>query len=482
LKIKVAFFTFILIQILWCFQGQSTEIEVQQNDVAIKTGIDFINQLREMSEIPGLSVSIGRNGKILWEQGFGLRDIENNVSTTSDTVFRIGSVSKIVTIAAAARLYERGVLDIDAPIEKYVPGLPDAYKKITARQLAGHLGGVRHYKLTDQQFSARHFDSIKDSLEIFTIDPLQHEPGTKYLYSTFGYVLLSAVVEAACKTDFIKCLKDEVLDPLKMTQSGPDFINEIIPGRTRYYERSNGRILHAPFEDPSYKWAGGGLIATTSDLVRFGMAHLTTGYLKQETLNALFTSQRTTDGTDTEVGLGWRIGSDWKERKIYHHAGNIYGGRAVVILYPESNLAISLATNLSSQPSFVETTAQMIAESFMAQDMNVNTPKHFAGSYQLNGIDKDKAYQASLKIIRTNERYEGSITGDLPLIAAAAKNQMPTTLKVLTIWMKEQDPVLILGSPFGLVQMALKKSSAGFKYSVEEGPAKFEGDLVKLPG
>jgi CubicO group peptidase (beta-lactamase class C family) len=387
-----------------------------------------------------------------------------------------------VTIAAAARLYENGVLDFDAPIEKYIPGIPDAYKKITARQLAGHLAGVRHYKLTDTQFSTRHFDSIKDSLEIFTVDPLLHEPGTKYLYSTFGFVLLSAVVESACQKDFLTCLKSEVFDPLKMMHSGPDLIREIIPQRTRYYERTNGRILHAPFEDPSYKWAGGGLISTASDLVRFGMAHLKPGYLRQETLNAIFTTQRITDGSDTGVGLGWRIGSDWKGRRIFHHAGNIYGGRAVLILYPENNLAISLATNLSSQPSFVETTAQMIAESFLTNDIKINIPKDLVGSYQLSGIDNDKAFRADLKLIQRGERYEGSITGDLPLIAAAAKNQMPTTLNVLTIWMKEQDPVLILASPFGLVQMVLKKSSTGYRYSVNEGPAKFDGDIVKTAG
>jgi CubicO group peptidase (beta-lactamase class C family) len=423
MKIKSLFI--LLLFLTFTLQSQS----FTNTDSAIETGRHFINQLREVGEIPGLSAAIGIDGKIVWAQAFGFKDLENKVAVNTETQFRIGSVSKIITAAAAARLIDRGLLDIDAPIEKYLPSVPDAYKKITTRQLAGHLGGVRHYKLTDTGFENRHFDSLKDSLKIFTGDPLVHEPGSKYLYSTFGFVLLSAVVEAASGKDFLKTLDEEVFLPLNMRHTGPDMVRDIVPNRTRYYERTKDGVRHAPHEDPSYKWAGGGLISTAADLVRFGSSHLTAGYLKQQTLDLLFTSQKSSDGKETGVGFAWRIGTDWKGRRIFHHAGNIAGGRAVVVVYPDTRHVVALATNLSAQPAFVESTAQMIAESFINKTES-NIPKDLIGSYEVNGTDQEKPFTAKLELKQSKKFHEGSIKGDLPLISAAIKNGMPDSLKL----------------------------------------------------
>ena len=293
--------------------------------------------------------------------------------------------------------------------------------------------------------------------------------------------MLSAVVESASGKDFLKTLDDEVFHPLKMTQSGPDQIREIIPQRTRYYERTKDGVRHAPYEDPSYKWAGGGLISTAGDLVRFGSGHLTSGYLKQETLDLLFTSQRTADGKETGIGFAWRIGTDWKGRRIYHHAGNIAGGRAVLVVFPETQLVVAILSNASGQPAFAESTAQMIAESFLNKnESGSNIPKDLIGSFELSGIDQEKPFTAKLELKQSKKFYEGSIKGDLPLISAASKNGFSERLEIASVWMKDNEPVLVLVSPFGLVEMQLIKSSSGYKYSVDEGPAKIQGELIRI--
>ena len=190
-KTRIALFIFISLQILSLPSHSVTKADSKVYASAIETGTHFITHLREIGEIPGLSVAVGIHGKLVWEHGFGFRDLENNIAVSEQTRFRLGSVSKIITAAAAARLFERGVLDIDAPIEKYLPTIPDAYKKITTRQLAGHLAGVRHYKPTDTGFETQHYDSLKDALKLFTGDPLAH--GTRFKIPLFHFRVCIAV-------------------------------------------------------------------------------------------------------------------------------------------------------------------------------------------------------------------------------------------------------------------------------------------------
>ncbi|MFL5571671.1 MAG: serine hydrolase domain-containing protein, partial [Gemmatimonadaceae bacterium] len=148
------------------------------------------------SGIPGASVTVLRNGREIWSEGLGVADLENNLPVTPLTKFRIGSVSKPITAVAMAALVEEGKLDLDAPIQKYVPAFPVKKYPITARELAGHLAGIRHYS-GDEFLSNRHYANVTSSLDIFKNDTLLFRPGDKYSYSTYGFVLLSAVVEGA---------------------------------------------------------------------------------------------------------------------------------------------------------------------------------------------------------------------------------------------------------------------------------------------
>jgi serine beta-lactamase-like protein LACTB, mitochondrial len=476
LKIRtLALFTIVPLLILFEF----TDARPAKSE-PVERAKSLVEEFRTVAGVPGMSVAVGINNAVVWDQGFGSIDLENNVAATGASKFRLGSVSKIIAIAAAMRLVERGLLDLDAPISKYVSDLPAAQGKITVRQLAGHLGGVRHYKMEDSQYDLKHSNSVKESLNIFIKDPLLQEPGTKYLYSTFGFVLLSAAMEGAASKNFLQIVNDEVIQPLRLSSMGPDLMKDIIADKSRYYQREKGKIGNAPYEDPSYKWAGAGMISSAADLARFGMAHLAPGYLNHQTLETMFQSQKTADGKETGVGLAWRIGLDWKGRKIYHHAGNIAGGRAVLILYPESRLAIALMSNVSGQPAFVESTAQLIAEGFLPDASKPFAGPDLSGKYELSGSNNDKAYTANLELHRNKKGYKGSFSGAFPLLDAAVKNEMPASVVVCSVWMKEKTPALVLVSPFGMLEMILERNETGYRYKVEEGPAKFEGHMKRV--
>ena len=163
---------------------------------------------------PGMSVAVAVDGKLVWAEGFGLADLEQCVPATPKTKFRIGSTSKPLTSAAAALLYEQGRIDLDAPIQRYVPSFPDKGQVITTRELLGHIGGIRHYNAAEEIENQKQYSSVTESLARFKDDPLIAPPGTKRRYSTYGYVLVSAVIEGASGQDFLTFMHDRVFLPL----------------------------------------------------------------------------------------------------------------------------------------------------------------------------------------------------------------------------------------------------------------------------
>lgn len=315
--------------------------------------------------IPGFSVTVAEDGKIVFSEGFGYADLEQRVPVWPTTKFRIGSVSKPLTATALVKLVEQGKIDLDAPIQKYVPSFPDKGAVITPRMLAGHLGGIRHYK--DNEFlNSKHYDNVVAGLVIFQDDPLVSSPGTKFNYSSYGFNLLSAAIEKACAEDFLSCMRDLVFSPLGLRSTVADQPSELIEQRARFYTHWKDKPLeNSPYTDNSYKWAGGGFLSSSEDLVRFGNALLEPGYLKKESLALLFTSQKTKSGEETGYGMGWDIRKSKTGKRIFDHDGGSTGASSELILYPDERLVVAMVCNYetnSNKWKFEE--VQSIAEAF----------------------------------------------------------------------------------------------------------------------
>jgi len=304
---------------------------------------------------------------VTWSEGFGLANVELGVAVTPLTRFRLGSVSKVLTAAGIGRLVEDGKLDLDAPVQKYLPGYPLKPWPITIRQLAGHIAGVRHYTGTDFAGAlkgAPHFETAGSALAVFKDDPLIAEPGTRYSYSSYGWNLIAAVIEAAAGEEFLSFMQKSVFEPIGLRQVAPDHVFEIVPNRTAFYKHDIDRkLLNANHVDNSYKWAGGGFLSNAEDLVRFGLAHLKPGFFQQETLDLLFRSQKLKSGKETGVGIAWRSGIAPDGLRILHHGGSIEGGRAMLMMFPDKGLVVALLSNL--RPSFGEEDAIKLGKMFI---------------------------------------------------------------------------------------------------------------------
>jgi CubicO group peptidase (beta-lactamase class C family) len=307
----------------------------------------FIDSLRSGQDIPGISVCVGTKEEILWAQGFGYADLEKQGSRYPRFALPHRLGVQIGNLPGAGQTPGGGQTGLGRPHCRLRAGFSGEKIPVTTRQLAGHLAGIRHYRDEDFLYYPKRYKTVTEGLALFRDDSLLFRPGTAYAYSTHGYTLLSAVIENRSGKDFLGYLRETVFDPLGMRSTGADYPDSIVPHRVRFYEHNGGKLVNAALVDNSYKWAGGGLLSTPVDLVNLGRGLLNHTSLSAETVALLFTPQRLTDGTATGYGIGWRVGTDSKGRKVIHHGGSIDGGRTFLLLYPEENLVLAITANMS---------------------------------------------------------------------------------------------------------------------------------------
>jgi len=296
-------------------------------------------------------VSIGNASGLRWSNGYGMADLENLVPATALTEIRLGSISKPITATAVMQLVEKDQIQLDAPIQKYVPTFPQKQWPLTVRQLLGHLGGVRHYNGLAEVDSTRHYTDRVDPLKIFQDDPLLFEPGTKYSYTSYGFNLLGAAVENAARLPFVDFLRAHVFQPAGMAHIGPDEVYAIIPHRARGYRLSASKQLeNCSLADTSNKIPGGGLISTADDLVNFALALNAGKLVKPATRDLMFTAQKLSSGEASTYGMGWQI-AKFEDRKLVAHGGGQQGISTYLMLFPQEGLALAVMLNREAAPA-----------------------------------------------------------------------------------------------------------------------------------
>ena len=308
---------------------------------------ELAKRFMKTSGVPGMAISVSKKGVLAFSKGYGQADLEQLVAVDPAlTKFRIANISKTLTADAIMQLVEAGKINLDDPVQKYVPSFPKKRWPITTRQIAGHLGGIRHYR-DDEFLSSEYYANVSKGLTIFQNDNLIYEPGTKFSYSSYGYNLISAVIEGAAGMDYLTYMKLNVFDKLQMKNTVPDNISKIIAHRGRYYGRADGNVKNSPYVDNSYKWAGGGFLSTSEDLIIFARAHIGAGYLTESSLKTLTTSQKTSGGLETNYGLGWSIKIDSQGYQWVGHGGGAIGGTCNMIINLPEEIIIVVLTNLS---------------------------------------------------------------------------------------------------------------------------------------
>ena len=310
-------------------------------------------------KLPGLSVAVAVDGEIVWAEGFGWTDDESRTPVTPRTRFRLGALSKPLTAVAAALLHDRGRLDLDAPVQRYVPAYPAKQWPVTTRQLMGDVAGVHRIRGDNNDaMPASHCASLDEAVAMLAADPLLFEPGTQHRYSVWGWVLVSAVIEGAAGEPFRRFMVRQVFEPLGMDRT--------VAAET---EDLDG-VAHGTGRRPDYSCVAGGgaFLSTPADLVRLGSAMLKPGPLREDTIAAFQTPARLSSGASTTYALGWTVRSiplAGQPARIVSHRGSPAGGTVSLLTLPELGVAVAVAANLADARG-VDPFALQVAETFTA--------------------------------------------------------------------------------------------------------------------
>ncbi len=336
-------------------------------DPAIATSQRMLDALVATNGVPGMGAAVWRGGEIVWTGCSGRRDVAAGLPVQRDTVFRLASVSKAITATAVAKLSEEGRLDLDAPVASMLPWLKNGWQPISVRQLAAHTSGLPHYQAIDANRGGVHYATSRDAVGIFASRPLLARPGTSYEYSSWGYTLIGAVIEAQSGRSFLDYVATRVVPGLgiQADTSGRG------PNASRLYEIGDGAPRLLPLRDFSYTWPGGGLAATPEAVARFGGSVLHGQVISGSTWHSMLQPARLQNGDPVrernyQVGLGWRVGADADGARIAHHAGVTDGARSALVVWPEEDTVASVLSN-ASWVSSIESTAILLAAPFRPQ-------------------------------------------------------------------------------------------------------------------
>lgn len=300
----------------------------------------YITEYQVNKNVASISAGILHKGKIVWLNAKGYADLSHHVPAAPQTIYRIASISKVITAVAVMQLWEKGKINLDADALKYIPYFPKKKYRFTVRQVLQHTAGLRNYKPGEFN-STTFYPTTKDAVGVISNDPLIYKPGTKYLYTTLGYNLLAAIIEDISGMKFIDYLNKNIFEPTRMNSTYAEYQREIIPNKAYGYAKNKyHQIQNAPMADLSIKFAGGGLVSTSEDILKFANALLNGKLIKHSTLDTMLIQTHLSNGQVIESGLGFEIKKDSYDNKYFGHYGFGTGFVSLLAIYPKDSTAV----------------------------------------------------------------------------------------------------------------------------------------------
>ena len=314
-------------------------IQIQPQSVQQKLD-KYLVEYHANKNVASISAGVLKKGKIAWLGAYGYADLSHHVQANPKTIYRIASISKVITAVAVMQLVEQKKINLDADALKYIPYFPAKQWKFTVRQILQHTAGLRNYRGGEFNSTAI-FASTQEAVDVLSNDPLEFKPGTNYLYTTLGYNLLAAIIENVSRMRFTDYLKKFIFQPADMNSTFPEYQSEIRMNMAHGYDKNNYRELqNAPLCDVSIKIAGGGLVSTTEDILKFSNCLLAGKLIKHSTLDSMLVPAKLPDGRVLESGLGFEIKTDNLGKQFFGHYGHGTGFMSMLAIYPKDSVAV----------------------------------------------------------------------------------------------------------------------------------------------
>ena len=295
---------------------------------------------------PGAAVVVIRDNKVLFCQGYGLANVEQGTLITPTTPIGLGSVSKQFTAAGILLLVQQNKLDLDSKVSRYLPDMPEQFAGSTLRQILSHTSGYPDF-FSNPEWFKRVNDPItpQGMIELMSSLQLTSEPGSRWQYSNFNYMVLAAVIESISGLSFADYMQQKIFDPLQLNNSTVDEHDKIIKGRATGYEFNGRRLSNAHYMPTSHFSAAGALMSSVQDMARWHQIFNSGAFIQAELVKQAYTPIRLSDGSSHGYGFGWNIDQFLGEEIIWHSGSGIGYETTVIQLPGQSHMMVAVLSN-----------------------------------------------------------------------------------------------------------------------------------------
>lgn len=316
-----------------------------ENSKETQKKLDSIFKQQFSSDLPGAAVLVAKNGRIILHKAYGLANVEHNIKLQTDMHFRIASLTKQFTTTAILKLHQDGLLNINDPLSKYLPGYKHA-DKVKIAHLASNRSGIPDYTKFEgfEEVEEKREKTIDELIEYFIGEELMFSPNHRQQYSSSNFILLGKLIEHVSGLYYEEYLQKNFFDPLQMKSTQMGAHDKIMPGRVDGYEYEKGELINAPYLSMTAPHAAGALRSTTMDLYKWQSGLLKGKVISSDLLNKAWSPENLVDGFSSTYGYGWFV-SNLDGDKVVSHEGGIQGFSSFAALLPEHDVHLIILSN-----------------------------------------------------------------------------------------------------------------------------------------
>lgn len=322
--------------------------QTDKKDKQIVNEIDSYLSGQFKNDLPGCAILVAKKEQILYKKGFGLANMEWNAPIGTNTVFQIGSVTKLFTALGVLQLAEKQKLSLTDSIQKFIPTFPTKGHTITIEHLLTHTSGIRDYLTLnhpDPNAMRRDFKPL-EVIEFFKNEPLDFVPGTKSSYSNSGPFLLGYIIEMVSGVSYGQYVEDNIFRPAGMTHSYYGDNSKVIPNRASSYTAENGIYRNGDYRSMTVPYAAGALLSTVEDMFKWHQALYSNRLLGKDLLTKSVTAYELKDGTKGHFGCGWFVNyMQVQGSPTLAHSGGISGFNSLVMYLPNEDVLVVVLSN-----------------------------------------------------------------------------------------------------------------------------------------
>ncbi|MHC1723515.1 MAG: serine hydrolase [Aminipila sp.] len=392
----------------WDNQQNTMYIDMPISDKEAATKIEEYMDIYGDSGMFSGDLLVMRNEKVIIQKSYGLANQELNVLNTNETKYRIGSMTKAFTAALIMQLQEKGKLNADDYVSKYLPDYPKG-NQITINNLLTHTSGIPDF-LNSPEFIGNSPMTPEELISYFKNMPLDCKPGTQFEYSNSNYMLLGYIIEKITGKSYETVLENNILTPLGMKDSGYVHNETIIKNLACGYSTSNDILSNPAYYDTSTIYAAGAMYSTLADLYKWDRALYEGKLLKKESTQKMFTPYL------DNYGYGWSIEQLYGRQLIWHD-GSVPGFSSIILRYPSENICIIMLENnrrFIPERASRDISAILFGEKyenpklFIEKKLNQNEILQLVGKYHTNPDSSINVYEKDNKIYMDASSYSSS--------------------------------------------------------------------------